>query len=734
MVCDRPEHLRAQFEESGSYAKTQRRLGGRLPLYSAVALALVLGLAACTDDPLRPCEDALAAQEFPRAVTVCEDVFQTTEDSRAAAAAAEAHRQLGHNEDVLAWNARVESGPGKPRLLRLAAGVWLRQGERDQATDAYRQALELDRGTEDLVGVAKDSYGLFYLAWTSSDFRSALIHATEAAEAARGAEDRAQESKALRGLLALRYDLGDLQGSWQTLRAAEDLLSPEDASARARLLVYESLFHVAEGQNSLGRAALEKALQTATGDEDASFFRSAHLNLVKIHLDLDDPDAARQHLEEAWTHADPEGQGRDVLLFHRARVAAGLGNTQAALEALDEAQALQPIPDWSWRMDLLRGQAEESLGRTEAASKAYQHSTETLEDLRSNLGFDDLKAWLLDEKRQPYEALFVLHAEAGRPLEALATLERVKARTLLEAFTQATQQASAEDVSAAADRWQALEDFFPAMGQSPVLGIRPLEEVLERLRPHHLHLFFEAGDYFWLVQVTDGRPTVRRLAPSAEITRMASGFLAAPGDLDAAAQLGALLFPRGTRPPPGRRLYLVTDGVLGRLPTAALRVDGRFLVESHELLEVPGLNFLAALEDLPPHPHDEILVLGNPSGDLPGAEQEVQEVAQILDSQAFLREQVTRARFLQQGSKASVLHVAAHAGLDARGPWVGLAGERLRGFDILQHRVAPRLVVLASCLGAAPSGRGLWGTLGASFLAAFLVQWYKPIDVSFLKW
>lgn len=35
-----------------------------------------------------------------------------------------------------------------------------------------------------------------------------------------------------------------------------------------------------------------------------------------------------------------------------------------------------------------------------------------------------MKNWLLDQKRKPYEALFRLRAEAGRPTEAVDVMER----------------------------------------------------------------------------------------------------------------------------------------------------------------------------------------------------------------------------------------------------------------------------------------------------------------------
>ena len=65
-----------------------------------------------------------------------------------------------------------------------------------------------------------------------------------------------------------------------------------------------------------------------------------------------------------------------------------------------------------------------------------------------------------------------------------------------------------------------------------------------------------------------------------------------------------------------------------------------------------------------------------------------------------------------------MLHVAGHAGWGPGGPWLELADGKVPPAVILAARVRPRLVVLASCASAFPSGRGLWGSPGAAFLAA----------------
>ena len=73
---------------------------------------------------------------------------------------------------------------------------------------------------------------------------------------------------------------------------------------------------------------------------------------------------------------------------------------------------------------------------------------------------------------------------------------------------------------------------------------------------------------------------------------------------------------------------------------------------------------------------------------------------------------------LRQASRADVLHLATHSGLGPRGPWLALAGGDVAAERVVTGKIAPRLVVLASCASAARRGKGMWGSLGSAFLVA----------------
>jgi CHAT domain-containing protein len=200
--------------------------------------------------------------------------------------------------------------------------------------------------------------------------------------------------------------------------------------------------------------------------------------------------------------------------------------------------------------------------------------------------------------------------------------------------------------------------------------------------------------------------------------RLVAEFVAKVGDAGTAEALGQALLPAGSLPRTGRTLYVIPSPLLARVPFAALRRNGRYLVEDHVLSEVPSLSALAAVGakrvrlDGPP------AVLANARQNLPDAEAEGRWVATHLGagSQLSLGGQATSARLRAAGG-AGVLHLALHSGVGPTGPWLELADRRVPAQDLLGWRVAANLVVLASCASAATPSPGLWGSLVSSFLA-----------------
>ncbi|HEX7183919.1 MAG TPA: CHAT domain-containing protein [Thermoanaerobaculia bacterium] len=680
-------------------------------------LALVLAAAACADRALERCTEAYAAGSYEEAVRLCEEAHRSSDDPRAGATAARALAQLREGDRALAWVERLRGTSAEPGIWSAAALVYFDRGEPERAVQAYRHDLELLEKAGDHAGLAKAHYGLFYVAVYGSRYREALEQARLSFAEAGTAGDRALQARAAEGLYTALLALGDLAGARRALDLAARLLPAEKTFERANILGNQGVLALDEGQPELARHNIEQALELVQGQGDPQILRSYQLNLAQAHFNRGDLEGAERHLATAAQHfAAGEARGVSVL-FLQARVTRARGRLDDAARVLGEALASDPPADWAWTLEHERGRVAEARGDLQTAEIAYRRSVDIVEEMRRTLGFDELKAWLLERKRRPFESLFLLQARAGHLEEALATVERAKSRTFQDALVHATSAMPATGWTAAAVRADALRDLLPAMSESPVAALLPVERILAALKDRRALVYFQAREELWLLDVAGGRIRPRRLAASlAQVRELADRFLAKPNDRAAQEALGDLLLPADLELPAESTVHIIPDGVLARLSFAALRRRGRWLVEDVAIVYAPGLSSLAA------SPGDRKaagppVVLADPHENLTAAAAEGREVARFLGTEPRLGPTATR-RALQAAAEAPVLHIASHAGWGPGGPWLELADGQVAPAEILGARVRPRLVVLASCASAFPSGRGLWGSPGAAFLAA----------------
>jgi tetratricopeptide (TPR) repeat protein len=686
------------------------------------ALAVAL-LAGCRQSGVQDCQDLIGKTRYEEAAKRCAEVYAAEGNAHAGAAAVLAHYSLGHGDEVLAWADRLaKDGKLRPGVRGLAAAVHLQRGEVEAADREYRSDLALHQaagnhrqGSDTLIRLAD-------LAWRRSRYRESFLSFRSALEEAVKAKDRNLEELSARGIYNVLYSVGDLQGARQALERAGELAGKQDPGGQAWIHANRGNVLSDEGRLALARRDFERALALGTEATDREFFRSTHLNLTNVHLRLGDTARAAHHLEEAWKHAEP-GEPMPSLLYYRARVALAQGRPADAVQALTTALSQDVAPDWAWDLEYQRGQAEEAHGDLKAAETAYEKSIEVVEEMRRSLAFDDLKTWLLDRKREPFEALFRLQARSGRAEAALATAEKAQARTLLDALIHAhsaegSPRGAAWSPDVAAARIGDLERLLPLMSESPVAALQPIDRVLRVFGDRHGLVYFEAGDEVWLATVTRQKARLHPLAlPAAGIRRLAERFLAHPEDAGTARELGETLLPPEALPDRGQTVYVVADGILGNLPFAALRREGRYLVEDHPVAFIPSLNALAALEARGAETPGPPLVLADPQGNLPAAAAEGRAVAELLTGSLRTSGAAT-SRELERAARARIVHLATHTGLSVRGPWLLLADRRLGAAEIVTRRIGPRLVVLASCASGVRPGRQMWGSMGAAFLAA----------------
>ena len=192
----------------------------------------------------------------------------------------------------------------------------------------------------------------------------------------------------------------------------------------------------------------------------------------------------------------------------------------------------------------------------------------------------------------------------------------------------------------------------------------------------------------------------------------------------------------------GDELIIVPDGPSFLIPYAAL-VDqhSRFLSETLRIRMAPSLNILMLLTECPEKYHSTsgALLVGNPWVEtvrlkgcrpfpqLPGAEEEVKMIGQILNTEPLTGKNATKDQVLSRLNSVSLVHIAAR-GRKETGEIIfspNLPGSDrpkeedflLTRADVLNAKLRAKLVVLSCC----NSGRGEINSEGVVGIArAFL--------------
>ena len=712
-------------------------LGGDSAARSVCAVALVSIIAAlgCRGREA-PCARAQRLGETAPIVAICTAEFQRTHDPEPGLAAL---RALGAGSDQAAAHAlssQLTGTAAESAALVVLAEMSVRLRDPQAAAQLGSTMDQLLRGHH-LGEAAAVARLQGKLGWAQSQYQEALAGFDRSVQLAEQAGDLALKTKALLGAFTMLLELGDLRGARQALQEATRGAASVDPDTRRFIAFDRGLLAAAEEQPQQAAAAFAEVLHAPGGKPTSELSWNSSLNLLALALDSADlpaAGAAMQSVEKIFTQGEYHDRpsSRIARSLYAARLERLRGQPARALDLLAGVQADKPSLQWAWQLALERGRALSALKQPQAAGAALEESAQAVEALRGDQ-FDDFKSWVLAERRAPFLALFEMHAERGDAAAALQILERVQGRTFIEAFAAKALPAGAGP-SSAPRRVEWLRRLYPALRASPVLGAAPLSfaELSARLRDVQGLAFFEGKDHLYAITMHAGQPRVLTApAPLATIRQLVAGLEAAPDDVALADQLGAALLPAGALPS-GRRgnrdapLFIVPCALLARLPFAALRQNGRYLVQDHVLAQIPSFNGLAVLRQ-PTRvagrpPARPALILANAALDLPEAEGEAHAVAKRLGAgraapRLYVGADAVTDR-LREAQGASVLHLALHSGVGVTGPWLGLHDRHVLAGEILDWRIAADLVVLASCASAATPDPGLWGSLVTSFLAS----------------
>jgi len=692
------------------------------------------GLCACAKDLVTQCEKAFKEHDSAKAASICEQAYAKTNSPKVAGWASSAHFNVGHDDRVLEIAAGTAKEQRAGTVFLMAGKVLQKRNQAGRALGAFTRALDEFEADRDHDGAAKTSYALFRSYWSDSRYRQALRYGKLSYREAQAAGDDEQVGVALMAIFGVLYAIGDVDAGAVFLAEARELHGLKSDTNKAFLSFKEGLLQQVQGHQALAVERYQEAIDLSNRANLPDVRWAAGLNLVEAALDEGRLDLAEQHLAAAKAEVKGAGarnlNGRISLLFRAARLDRQRGRFEQAHRGIEEALALNPGQELSWKLQQERGLTFEAQGRIREAEESYQRAIATVESMREEAQFDDMKSWLLASKREPFEHLFLLRAGSNRSIAALEVAERARARTFLDAFVAANASSarheskpSATDVEAttmqaetALERADALSAILARTSLVAHRRASAIDRVLSALRNDQAWMYFEAQGSLWLISLSNGRVGTHRLDVSTEQLKLQVDRMLLDPCVENAESLAGLLVPSRALPPAGAELYLIPSQSLSRLPFGALRVSGRYLAENYVLHYVPSLSALVSIRRAKAA-QGGALALGDPRGDLPQARAEAQAVSQALGGTLLIGAEATRDR-IRRLAPSSVLHFAAHSGVGQSGAWLAVADGLVSSRDILDWGLKARLVVLSSCASSASRGPELWGSIAGSFLAA----------------
>lgn len=368
---------------------------------------------------------------------------------------------------------------------------------------------------------------------------------------------------------------------------------------------------------------------------------------------------------------------------------------------------------WAW--DGV-ARSELALGRKQAAADAVGRALAGVDQTRARFRSEEFKMGLFSNLQQVFERAVDLYSDVGDARTAFEVSERSRSRALLDAVrgrARVSEQAASAVDLASLQRTLAADERVVAFHALP-----------ERLQ-------------VWVVSsagIAAHSVAIRRddLVEAVETFRnsVVRGRRAAIANAD---KLGAaLLQPLGLAD--GQRLIFVPHGPLHYLPFQALRLNGRYIIETHPVAVAPSTSIAAQLAQRTPQVAPQLTAFGNPriedKYDLPGSEVEVKQLAQLFpQNRLFTGVQATKTQFRDVATSSPIVHVAAHAEADEVDPLYSrilLANEGGRHNFMEAHEIIgldmgrTSLVTLSACesgLGRIASGDEVLG-FPRSFLSA----------------
>lgn len=657
-----------------------------------------------------------AESRLPDAAELCLPVYELTRDPAAGARAARALQNRDGARPIVEWIAGSigDSAAGADAWLATAVS---RVSDLDLpgTLAAYERAVAM-RATGDTLGQLHDAVGLIHYHLIQSEYQRAAEQAVIAHGLVRLVASRDDRAVAYINIASFLTRIGNLSTTEEILEEARSSI-PVTSRYYAWLRQLDAFVERGHDHREMETLARDEAHALAMRDGDRVLEWNTRFNLIEAAIRNGALSDAEAWLNYQPLSPDAPGNDRAVVAYYRALLAFARGDDRTAAELSERVLPVAP-DNWIDSLEAVRGRALAHGGQRGPAEQALLRAVEAIERRRESLDSDPFKSSLLADQRAPFEDLFLLYVSNDRLQDALATVLRATARSILDGLLQAAQGDSfpVRGIAEVGAWSESMRKLAHALRSSHATGRPQMVSLLGRLRGNHVITYFHARGDLWAIAVTrDGSLRAEKIGSVAEIAARVEAWQAHRDDADVANQLGTVLMPDTLMPPEGAPLYVIEDDPISDVAFAALRRHGELVLDHHAVAYAPSAAVLSAARraSSPIRP----MVLGDPTDDLPQARREAVEVARRLQVTPRLGAEATRAAVLDAGG-ATLIHIAAHTTATAAGAALQLSDGLLDAGEVIDHGITAGAIVLMTCSSDAVAGRTELAPLASAFIAA----------------
>lgn len=735
--------------------------------------------------PLQPGLERYQAGQFNDAIALWQSVLTQSLDVKTRAQIyayiAQAYRQIGKLDQAIAnWQEAIkiyQAQKNDPDSARSLAATLTQQaqaysaiGQHQNAIDLAKSALSLARQNQDqmTVIVAQGTLGNAYR--RSGDYDQALAAHQASLKLAQELNQPVYISTALNNLgnvyvsrserylyqagvaasedseveetqfrqLADQDGMAAMQAYEQSLANSRSISGIAQAKALLninRLLVKSNASDVRAEQN---RAQIVRLLKPEPDSQDKAFalinlvISSPNLPQIEALALLQDAIEISKRIKDQRAESYALGTLGQIYESNR-QYAKALDLSHQAQLAAQEIRAADSLYRWQWQT----GRILKATGDTQAAIKTYKQAIATLQTIRGDIvaAARDLQFDFRDSVEPIYRELIALLLTNPEPqatktqfkpqviTQALDVLELLKLAELQNFFgddcvqiVRTQQPAEQVDRTAAIVYSVILDDRTAMILRLPdgsltlyplAIGAKALQTEIDQLR-----------------QDLENQTTEEYLIRAEKVYNL---LIRPMADTLAAANPKTLVF--------------VQDGVLRKVPMAALYDGQKFLIEKYAIANTPSLS----LTNLQAPPNRTLTALAGgltlerpPFAPLPSVRDEITEVQRILGGTTLINQTFTLTQLEERlrQNDYSVIHMATHGkfGTDADSTFLLTYNEQvsIEQLDRLlrsrKSREPVELLTMSACQTAAGDNRSALGIAGiavrAGVKSALASLWY----------